>query len=759
MQQQVTADQAIQIAIQHHQAGRFPEAEAIYRQVLGVQPDRFDALHLLGVLAHQVGRSDASVELIRRAITLLPDFAEAHYNLGNALMVLGKFQQAKVAFARAIELKPDYAEAHNNLGNSLIDVGKLDEAAAAYSKAIQISPGFADARYNLANIHKNRGRFDEAIAGYVAAIQLKGDYPEAYSHLADALRVRGRLNEAASACAKAIEQKPASAEAHNNLGNILRDQGKLAEAIAAYSKAVELKPDVAGPHYNLGKALIDQGKQEEGIAAYSRAIALNADFVEAHYNLGNALAARGKLDEAVTAYSSAVRLEPDHADAHSNLASALKNQGLLDEALASYDRAIALKPENAPFGSNRVYTVHFHPGYGAPMLHQEHKRWNAQHAARLAPLKRAGGTSQATAPTERRLKIGYVSADLYAHGVGRFLLPILERRDRGGFEVFWYSNVRDSDPMTGQFKALVDNWQDIAGVTDEQAADLVRKDKIDILVDLAMHTPGNRMLLFARRPAPVQATYPAYCSTTGLETIDYRLTDPLLDPPGSGDEPYSEKSIRLPETCWCYQPITTMEVGSLPALSSGQVTFGCLNDFAKVTAPALAAWGRVLRDTPQSRLLLHAPQGSPRQRALYELKREGVEPDRVTFVDQAAGRDYFKLFQSIDIALDPFPFGGAMTTCDAIWMGVPVVTLAGKTAVGRAGASILSNVGLAGLVARAPERYVRVAAELAKDLTRLAKLRASLRTRVQKSPLMDAGRLTRNLESAYRQMWRESSGG
>jgi protein O-GlcNAc transferase len=266
----------------------------------------------------------------------------------------------------------------------------------------------------------------------------------------------------------------------------------------------------------------------------------------------------------------------------------------------------------------------------------------------------------------------------------------------------------------------------------------------------------SRLLVFARKPAPVQVTYLAYCSTTGLETIDYRLSDPYLDPPGGDESCYSEQTIRLPETYWCYQmSLATPEVGPLPAAESDHITFGCLNNFCKVSEPTLAAWAKLLRAIPNARLLLHAYEGTHRQRVQERLEREGIEPKRVRFAGLRPSREYFDLYQQIDIALDTFPYGGGTTTCDALWMGVPVVSLVGKTAVGRGGLSILSNVGLPELVACSEEEYVRIASELARDLARLSNLRSTLRQRMERSPLMDAPRFAPNIEAAYREMWRK----
>jgi predicted O-linked N-acetylglucosamine transferase (SPINDLY family) len=420
---------------------------------------------------------------------------------------------------------------------------------------------------------------------------------------------------------------------------------------------------------------------------------------------------------------------------------------------------MAIAPDNAWIHSNLAYALHFHPAYDARALAEEHDVWNFQHAV---PLKQFILPHRNDRRPERRLRIGYVSPDFRQHPVGRFLLPLLAHHDKRQVEVFGYAQVSVPDDLTQRLRDCMDGWRNIAGLSDDQTADLIRQDQIDILVDLTMHMANNRLLVFARKPAPVQVTYLAYCSTTGLETIDYRLSDPYLDPPGEVGEWgrdelfYSEQTIRLPESYWCYQPvISPPATGPLPALKQGHITFGCLNNFCKVSAPALAAWARILRAVPHSELLLHAPEGAHRQCVREKLKGAGIEPERIRFAGFKTTEAYFELYGQIDIALDTFPYAGGTTTCDALWMGVPVVSLAGHTAVGRGGVSILSNAGLPELVAHTKDEYVRIARGLAGDLSRLGHLRSTLRQRMEHSPLMDAPRFARGVEAAYRLMWRQ----
>ena len=316
--------------------------------------------------------------------------------------------------------------------------------------------------------------------------------------------------------------------------------------------------------------------------------------------------------------------------------------------------------------------------------------------------------------------------------------------------------MRRPDLVTEQLKRGADVWRSTVGLDDEELARLVRRDQIDVLVDLTMHLQGSRLLAFARKPAPVQVTYLAYCSTTGLDAMDYRLTDPYLDPPGGEERWYSERSVRLPRTYWCYPPPAQAgPLGPVPALASGRITFGCLNNYCKITRPTWNTWCGLLKAVPDSELIVHSHEGTHRERARQHLAQEGVDPRRLQFVGLLPLPQYFQQYAKIDIALDPFPYPGGTTSCDALWMGVPVVSLAARTAVSRAGLSILSNLGLAELVARRPEEYVRIAADLAADLSRLSELRASLRARMRESPLMNAQAFARDVETAFRSMWRD----
>jgi predicted O-linked N-acetylglucosamine transferase (SPINDLY family) len=549
-----------------------------------------------------------------------------------------------------------------------------------------------------------------------------------------------------------LSPEPNTARAWFQLGTQCRAQGKLFEAIGHYQRAVGLEPDFAHAQHDLGVAYLLCGRLAEAETQFRRTVELAPVSAPAHNSLGIALMQQGKLEEAQASYQQAVDLRADFTEAFNNLAFTLAGQGRVDEAVAAYRTALQLKPDAAPIHSNLVFYLHFLPDYDAAAILEEARRWNERHAKPLRPFIRPHSNAR---DPERRLRVAYVSSDFRNHPASCFTVPLLAQHDRGSFEIYAYADERQPDPVTHRLRGHADVWRNTLHLSHEQLAELIRRDQIDILVDLAMHMAANRLLVFARKPAPVQVTWLAYPGTTGLSTIDYRLTDPYLDPPGLFDACYTEESVRLADTYWCYDPLCEpLPIGPLPALRNGYVTFGCLNNFYKINDPLLALWARVLQAVPQSRLLLLAPRGAARDRILDRFEQAGLAAERVHFADKRPRPEYLRLYQEIDLGLDPVPYNGHTTSLDAFWMGVPTITLVGQRVVGRGGWSQLCNLGLKDLAAQTPEQYVGLAGEWATDSSRLAELRATLRQRMQQSPLMDVPRFTRQIEAAYRQMWR-----
>jgi predicted O-linked N-acetylglucosamine transferase (SPINDLY family) len=643
------------------------------------------------------------------------------------------------------------AGAENSKGLAYLHQGKLNEAAGRFREALRLQPNFPDAHYHLGYALFRLGKLDGAIAAYRQATRLRPDFVEALNNLSIALRHQTRAAEAEPVCREAVRLRPNSPEVHINLGMALLDLGRSEEALASLRHARDLQPESAQAHNHLGIALRRLVRPEEAVVSLREALRLQPDFVDALNSLGISLYKLGLLEEATERLAHALSLKPDHVEARLNLGNVLRDQGRLDDALAAYRTALGLRPEAADIHSTLVFSLHYHPGYDAPAILAEARRWNGRHAE---PLRASIQPHANSADPERRLRVGYVSLDFCNHVNAFFMISLLANHDHRQCEVYCYAHVVRPDGVTDRFRGCADVWRNTVGLSDAQLAELVRRDQIDILVDLGMHTGGSRLLAFARKPAPVQVSWVAYPGTTGLSAIDYRLTDPYLDPPGLLDACYAEESIRLADTFWCYDPLTEpVPIGPLPALQSGHVTFGCLNNFCKINDGVLSLWAQVLGAVPGSRLLLLAPRGHAREWALAGLQQGGVAPERVEFADKEPRRQYLELYHQIDLSLDPFPYNGHTTSLDGFWMGVPIVTLVGRTVVGRAGWSQLCNLGLQELAAQTPEAYVALVTQLAGDLPRLQELRGTLRERTERSPLMDGPRFARQVEQAYRQMW------
>jgi protein O-GlcNAc transferase len=809
-------------ALALHQAGRLNEAEALYRQILQTDPEQPDALHLLGIIALQSGHNDKAVGYLGKAVKYHPQVPDYHYNLGLALAGLGKPVEAAHHFRQATALKPDFAEAHNNLGNALKEQGQLDQALESYQRALVLNPHYAaahsnlgvtlqdrgdtqgamehyqkavaidaadpDSQYNLANALRAMGRLDEAVNGYRKAIALRADFLDAYINLGMALKDsdaldsaievyehalaldpksttvwirlgnvlkgQGKIRDAIDRYKRAIDIDPACAEAHYNLGNALREVGEHVQAIAALKQATKLKPNFREAYTNLGDLLWEMGRLDDALVALRGALALSPDSAEAHNNLGNVLKAQGKLGEAIAAYREA-SAKREFPPAHNNLGFALQDQGDLDAALATYRQALTLDTHFADAHSNLLLCLHYRPDVDATELFAEHQRWGEQHGAPLAAMI---PTHTNARDPKRRLRIGYVSPDFRAHSVSHFIAPVLTHHERRHFQVYCYYNARQIDATTERLRGLADHWRDIAHLSDAEVTALIGQDGIDILVDLAGHMAHNRLPLFARKPAPLQVTYLGYPDTTGLATIDYRLTDALTDPPGASERFHTEALVRLPQGFLTYQPsLESPPINALPALGDDHITFGSFNNATKLNTAVIALWAQILRALPRAHLLLKAAQlgdADTAERFRQRFVSEGIAPERVQTLGAFASEgDHLKVYHRIDIALDPFPYNGTTTTCEALWMGVPVITLAGTTHAGRVGVSLLTQAGLPELITPTPQAYVELAIELANDLPRLQGLRQSLRERLAASALCDAKGFTRALEAAYREMW------
>lgn len=669
----------------------------------------------------QAGRLVEAQALCRQIIAEQPGNASALNLMGMIQMRCGRIEDAIELLRSAIELRPDDASTHGNLGIILSHAHRLDQAIIAFERAVALDPDSAANYSKLANVLSETGQFDRAIAEYQRAIAIQPHSSEYHYRLGVALRRAGRFDQAIAATRQAIALNPNYGEAYNALGSALVEKGLPNEAARAYQKAIALQPNVPGYYCNLGRVF--------GMAM--------------------------KFDDTVAMARRAIALQPDFPEAYRLLMDGLREQGLIEQAMQACDRALELDPDDGATLSNRAFTMLYQRGRDSAAHFEAARLWAARCADHLRPTKLHFANDRRPG---RRLRVGYVSPGFHTHPIASFLMPLLRNHDRNQFEVICYSSVPKPDEVTAPLRQHASGWHDVAYLSDEELARQIREDRIDILVDLAQHTAHNRLLAFARKPAPVQVAWLGYPGTTGLAAIDYRLTDPHLDPPGT-DQFYAERSVRLSCCFWCYHPPEAApDVCERPALGGNEIMFGSLNVFRKINPPVVEAWCALLRRVPRSRLLLHGHPGSHRLWVRDQLVAGGVDADRLEWTERVNLEAYFRLYHRIDIALDPFPFTGGTTTCDALWMGVPVIGMSGTTGVGRASRSILINAGLGELVADDVKQYIELAASLADDRDRLRELHRTLRLRMAESPLMDAPRFARDIEEVYRQVWQRWCG-
>jgi protein O-GlcNAc transferase len=786
----MNVSELLEHANRHHLAGELDAARGFYERALAAEPGNASAAFALGVLELQAGNFAAAIDRMKSAIVAIqnaPVPPRFYFGLGKAYAGLNQNVNAAAEFGRALAAEPRWAEVRFALGRARQAQGDLPAAMAEYRKTLEIQPDFAEALNNLGNCLQMQGKLAEAEPMYRRALAARPEYAGAMANLALVVAAAGKTDEAVELLQSAIRLEPAGAMHYVNLGAVLCQQRKFSDAAAILGNAIALDANLPQAAYNLGNALQGLGKLREAIGWYQKAVALQPDYVDAYNNLGNvfaslgdfalaaeafdaAMAARpdnatalnnagclqrklGKMEQAETTLRRALAIDPSLAAAWSNLGNVLKDAGALDAAIACYRKAVALDPRDAVAHGNLVYSLLFQTDDG-PLILAEAKRWDDLHGK---PLRPATPPRAPDLSTDRRLRIGYVSGDFREHCQTLFTLPLLCSHDRAAFEIYCYSSVERPDDFTRQLMPHADEWRDAKHWTDAELANSIADDRIDILVDLEMHMATGRPGVFARKPAPIQVAWLAYPGTTGMSAIDYVLSDPRLAPP-QFDDHYSEKVIRLPDTFWCYDPLADPpfrpEVNLLPALSGGPITFGCLNAPCKLTDQTIGMWAGVMREIGNARLLLMAPPGQRRQHLLGRLAAAGISTDRVAFVPFQPRSLYLQTYHQIDIGLDTFPYNGHTTSLDSYWMGVPVVSRIGNTAVGRAGLSQLTNLGMEDLAAETDEWFVQIAVALASDLPRLAATRQDLRTRLENSPLMDRHRFARNIESAYRQMWR-----
>ncbi len=641
--------------------------------------------------------------------------------------------------------------------------GRLNDAEQLCRQVLAEDPANADAQAILGGVALQKGCYEDAATCFKQAIGQDPRHASYWQGLGIARINTGQVEDAIGDFKKAVDLAPKDAGAWSNLGNCYRQYGNLDEAVRCYRKALSLDPARITAAVNLGEILVERREFEAAVELYEASLKQAAGRVQdsyntapLHYGLGLALKGLGRVDEALDCYREAIAKQPNLAAAHNSLAAVFLSRNDLDAAMASLRQALTVDPKAHLVYSNLLMTQNYLPDWSQKKLYKEALKFDAKY---LGGRPRNPKWPDRKKDKHKRLRIGYVSADFREHSVAFFTRNLPYQHDRENVEVYcYYSNVVEPDRFSQQFQAQADHWLSIGRLSDDAAAEQIRQDEIDILIDLTGHSADNRMMLFARKPAPILVTWLGYPNTTGLRTMDYRLTDAIADPQGEADKLHSETLIRLPHGFLCYQPDElTTAVAPLPALQQGHITFGSFNAIKKVNADVIRVWSDILKAVPGSRLILKSESlddSKTREQLIDTFAGNDIHEDRLELVSWLPSRaDHMALYSRVDIGLDPFPYNGTTTTCEALWMGVPVICMRGDRHASRVSASILQHAGLPECIADSEQELVQLAGRLADDTEQLAELRGSLRSRMQNSDLMNLPQFTRDLEQVYRQIW------
>jgi len=738
-------------ATAHFEAGRLQEAAASYREIVSMQPGQVEALRALSYLALKAGDAAGAREHARLAVQAAPEDARLWHGLGRLCRECKDEAGAIEAYERAVRLQPDLLDAWISLGVAC-RAADPQRALRCYERVLELEPDNQGALVNVSNVLLDLGHRERAEERLRAGLERLPRSGVVLMQLGKMLGVQRRVEEAAALFRRAMEIEAVATEAAVSLAMLERAVGRHHEAVASLREVVRREPGKAEGHRTLGELLAEIGEYGAAVAALRRSVQIDPGVKEVHFRLSVILRMGGALSAAREAAQCALALDPAFLPARCALADIAAAEGDTDTGARIYDELIALPELTLAALGNFLLLSNRLPELDPAALAQRHRRWVAERYA-MHPV----GDWFTSPEPSRRLRIGYVSGDLRRHSVAYFLEPVLACHDRDRFEIVAYSTNADADEHTARLRSYFDQWVVCAGMPDETIAQRIRDDRIDLLVDLAGHSGWNGLRVFARKPAPVQITWLGYPTTTGLPAMDYRITDPVVDP--EGFEHYStERLVRLPASYYCYRPFAgAPDAEPAPRGAAEQFTFGSFNDAAKFTPATLDLWAAVLAAVPHSRLLLKASallDPGVRGRLLAAFSRRGVAGSRIELKQWQAGiATHLDGYRRMDVALDTIPYNGGTTTCEALWMGVPVITLRGSTHAGRMGASLLSAAGLPDLIAADADAFVGLAVALADNPARVEGSRHTLRERLRASPLMDEIGFTRALESEYRRVW------
>ena len=698
-------------------------------------------------------RFDEALSLYQQICRHADSDVDAWRTLGALSGQLGLLDEAETACRRALEIDGTHTGVLQTLGKILHQKGDSEQATAIYQRLRGIRPDDLAMLESLGLLYQEQKHYHEAVDCFRQRISLQPGNPVIYNYLGNCLVATGDIDNATSAFRVALQRKPDYVDALVNLGNLLQASGDVEQALRYYERALQLQPSHAVILNNIGNACYRLGRNAEAIEFYHRALRIRPDYAAAYNNLGNALQLRGDLGDAIKNYRLALRHQPDYPSAWNNLGSALQYQGKLAESRECFRKALSSQPDFMPAQSGLLLAQNYDAGLDKNAVYQSHLEWG-----RRFPASTAHKEFRNEKNPDKLLKIGYVSPDFRDHPVASFVTALFEQRVTN-IETYCYADVAVPDSVTRQLQGSVGQWRNSAGMSDDRLADLIENDGIDILVDLAGHTANNRLPLFARRVTPVQVSYLGYPNTTGLATMDYRITDAWADPEGESDGYYTETLLRLPGGFLCYTPPSDTPLIQRPMIrESGHVTFASFNNLAKVSETVIELWAEILAALPGASLLLKngsLADSETRELVLVRFAKRGIGPSRLELVGRVATRtDHLAMYNRVDIAFDTFPYHGATTTCEALWMGVPVVTLAGEAHASRVGVSLLNQIGMQDFIAESAVKYKELAFRLANNSDRLEVLHATLRDNMRRSSLCDGARFRKEMATVFRRIWK-----
>jgi len=744
----------IEKAVSDYQAGNLDSALKRCTQIIAKEPQNADALHLAGVILHQQGKTQDAITYVRRAILWAPTNGFYVNNFGLMLKETGQLAGARDVFVKAAELEPNLFEAHFNAGLCFEEAKELQKAEGYYRKAWSLRPDRLEIGNNLGNVLRFQNKTEEALTLYQSLLEKNPQYGEALANIGSLYLEQQKMALAKQALDAALPLLPDNAHLYNSLGILHKKSSEVELSVAAFERAIALNPQLVEAYYNLAAQYLELDRLVDAEQRLLTALQVSPNYTKALTLLAVIYSRVGQNGKAIAMLQDSLQRKP-HFTTYNGLGNIYREQSELQKALEAYDKALELKPDASEPLSNRLLTLNNSTEFSPEELFAEHQKWWTVLGSKLyQPISYNNDISP-----NRRLKIGYVSGDFRTHSVAHFIEPVLRFHDKTKVEVFAFSASLHQDSVSEQIKALVDHWIPISMKDDDLLFEQIRELQIDILVDLSGHTQHGRLPLFARKPAPVQISYLGYPNTTGLQTMDYRFSDVYADPLGT-EHLCTETLVHLDDGFHCYQPSNiALSLSPKRVPTDNVIMLGCFNHLSKVTAVCVTLWANILSVLPAAKLTLKSKgfhEEAVRDRVHQQFQQAGVDPARVILLGTLESiQKHLELYQGVDIALDTFPYNGTTTTFEALWMGVPVVTLSGGTHASRVGSSILHRSGHADWVTYSEGDYQEKVVELAATLLKVPNHREAVRDSLQQSSLMNPAHMTAEIETAYRMVWQQ----